>query len=246
MTYPYPKHAARMETGTDLSPLFSLINGTVIGAKYFDVPERIQFVFEGAVCTVYPFEIIAGAFNDHDHATAFAENLLRFLNDLYTRRDSIKPDFRKVTRLSVLDLYKILPQSNCGECGLPSCLAFAGALSKGAASINQCPGAAQPIEGKAVYAVVDGEGRLVRTVELGLPTTDIPPGNRAGKLEAILTGREVEVLKFMAMGATNTEIAEHLFVSPHTVKTHVVHIYEKLGVNDRTQAAVIAARHHLI
>jgi hypothetical protein len=72
MTRPYPKHTARLETETDLALLFPLINGTVIGARYLDAPERIQFLFEGVTCTLYPFEIIAGAFNDRDHATAFA------------------------------------------------------------------------------------------------------------------------------------------------------------------------------
>ncbi len=52
--------------------------------------------------------------------------------------------------------------------------------------------------------------------------------------------RELEVLQLVAVGATNREVAERLFVSEATVKTHLIHIYAKLGVNDRA-AAVGAA-----
>ena len=62
----------------------------------------------------------------------------------------------------------------------------------------------------------------------------------------MLSPRELEVLGLLSLGATNLEIAAHLNISPHTVKSHVIHIFNKLGVDDRTQAAVWAARHHLI
>jgi len=61
-----------------------------------------------------------------------------------------------------------------------------------------------------------------------------------------LTAREVEVLKLLAEGLTNQEIANRLIVSPTTVKTHVQNILQKLGVSDRTQAAVYAVRCGLI
>jgi DNA-binding NarL/FixJ family response regulator len=59
---------------------------------------------------------------------------------------------------------------------------------------------------------------------------------------ALLTGREREVLGLIARGQTNKEIARELSVSPATVKAHVERIIAKLGVSDRTQAAVLAAR----
>lgn len=59
---------------------------------------------------------------------------------------------------------------------------------------------------------------------------------------ALLTGREREVLGLVARGLTNKEIARELIVSPATVKAHVERIIAKLGVSDRTQAAVLAAR----
>ncbi|MGO3050954.1 DNA-binding response regulator [Staphylococcus casei] len=61
-----------------------------------------------------------------------------------------------------------------------------------------------------------------------------------------LSKRESEVLAEMTKGKTNKEIAEALFVSEKTVKTHVSHIFSKLQVSDRTQAAIYAMENKLI
>ena len=61
-----------------------------------------------------------------------------------------------------------------------------------------------------------------------------------------LTEREIEVLRLIAEGYTNQQIAEVLIISPTTVKTHVQNILQKLNVSDRTQAAVYAVRSGLI
>jgi DNA-binding NarL/FixJ family response regulator len=61
-----------------------------------------------------------------------------------------------------------------------------------------------------------------------------------------LTAREVEVLQLLAFGHTNRDIADRLFISPDTVKTHLEHIFDKLGASDRTAAVAEALRRRLI
>ncbi len=55
-----------------------------------------------------------------------------------------------------------------------------------------------------------------------------------------LTLRELEVLKFVANGESNNSIAEKLCITSHTVKAHLTQIFKKLGVKNRTSAAIIA------
>lgn len=65
------------------------------------------------------------------------------------------------------------------------------------------------------------------------------------KLYSTLTEREKEILKHLAQGKSNKEIAKALFISDKTVKNHLRNIFEKLHINDRTTAALIAVRQGL-
>ncbi|MCB0091772.1 MAG: response regulator transcription factor [Caldilineaceae bacterium] len=58
--------------------------------------------------------------------------------------------------------------------------------------------------------------------------------------EEQLSGREIEVLTLVAQGQSNKDIAKQLHISTATVKTHLIHIYGKLGVSDRTAAVTTA------
>jgi DNA-binding NarL/FixJ family response regulator len=78
----------------------------------------------------------------------------------------------------------------------------------------------------------------------------IPPELAAQIAEHIsdeaLTVREVEVLREIAGGNRNRDIAEKLFITEETVKVHIKHIMEKLGASDRTQAVAIGVRRGII
>jgi DNA-binding NarL/FixJ family response regulator len=71
-------------------------------------------------------------------------------------------------------------------------------------------------------------------------------GTRPGQPGAPLTAREVDVLRLVARGATNREIAARLFLSEGTVKNHVSRILARLGLRDRTHAAIYARDHGLL
>ena len=65
-------------------------------------------------------------------------------------------------------------------------------------------------------------------------------GTVSNASETVLTEREMEILKVLTSGAKNEEIANKLFISPHTVKTHLYTIYRKIQVNNRLQAVIWA------
>lgn len=87
---------------------------------------------------------------------------------------------------------------------------------------------------RAVEAAARGQAVLAPTV-----ATRLMGRGRRPALEA-LSHREIEVLELIARGSTNREAAERLFVSEATVKSHLIHVYAKLGVNDRAAAVATA------
>ena len=88
-----------------------------------------------------------------------------------------------------------------------------------------------PITGPAVGAATQASARA---------SDDSQPGLTWGKLQRVLTDRELEVLKMVARGMSNAEIAEELTISPATAKTHVAHLLTKLDARDRIQLVIIA------
>lgn len=89
---------------------------------------------------------------------------------------------------------------------------------------------------RAVRAAARGESVLSPAVASTLLGRVRAPG------EAPLSRREIEVLRLIAQGCTNKDAARRLFISEATVKTHLVHAYDKLGVNDRAAAVAAAYR----
>ena len=71
-------------------------------------------------------------------------------------------------------------------------------------------------------------------------------GLRAGPGKAGLTGREVEVLRLVASGRSNRDIANTLVISEHTVARHVQNILHKVGASSRTAASAFAHQHGLV
>ncbi len=98
---------------------------------------------------------------------------------------------------------------------------------------------------EALETAVTGESAWTRE-ELRRVTGALATPRLSQDIEVPLTQRESEVLRQMALGLTNKEIAKMLGISYETVKEHVQHILRKIGVSDRTQAAVWAVRKNLV
>jgi NarL family two-component system response regulator LiaR len=96
----------------------------------------------------------------------------------------------------------------------------------------------------AIAAAVDGATYLDPQIARRVVDNLKPPTNSNNS--ANLSTRELEVLKLMVEGLSNPEIAARLYLSPNTVKTHVRGIMNKLAVDDRVQAAVVALRSGLV
>ncbi len=263
----------------DMGPLLPYINAVAERAELYDRPPMVRFVFQGIYCAVYPRRCIASPMESQEHVRGFVDELVTYLTSILERKDEIVPRNTVFKPGAVPQILQLLPKTNCGDCGLKTCMAFAAMVAKQQVSPSQCPYMTRPLA--QTYPVLDQNGCEVSQVtlhldgretlpapgqELELPveTDDSPdiPGKEsimsgigieesdrdltARLLPEPLTPRELEVLALMGEGRTNPEISKELTISPHTVKSHVIHIFNKLGVNDRTQAAVWAARNKII
>jgi DNA-binding NarL/FixJ family response regulator len=125
---------------------------------------------------------------------------------------------------------------------------LSGALRAGAAGfvLKDAPGEELI---RATRVVAAGDAWLDHAVTGRVLTTyrgSALPAPAAGTRLDELTARELDVLRLLARGATNAEIAESLFVSEATVKSHVGHIFTKLDLRDRPAAIVFAFDHGLV
>jgi DNA-binding NarL/FixJ family response regulator len=102
--------------------------------------------------------------------------------------------------------------------------------------------------GRALQAAASGQAILDSAVSARLVSAVSLPTAAAegGPLPDGLTQREAEVLRLIAAGRSNAEIAAQLYVSEVTIKTHVNHIFAKTGSRDRSQAVAYAHRHGLV
>ena len=134
------------------------------------------------------------------------------------------PDSRVVVLTSFLEDQRLLPAIQAGA---------AGYLLKNA----------EPSElARAIRAAHEGEAVIDPTVAARLVSAmSEVPARESGRYES-LTRREREVLELIARGRSNKRIALELGIAEKTVKTHVGHVLAKLGVADRTQAALLAVR----
>lgn len=100
----------------------------------------------------------------------------------------------------------------------------------------------------AVEGVAAGEAALDPAVQKHLIAAVAGEGGAGGEPDALpdgLTPREAEVLGLIAAGLSNNEIADRLVVSAATVKSHVNHVFAKIGARDRAQSVAYAYRHQL-
>ena len=183
---------------------------------------------------------VAGEAGDGLQAVAEAERLrpdVILMDLLMPRLDGVgamrelrarAPRSRVIVLTSFLDDELLMPAIQAGAAGYvlkdvePSELARAIRVAhEGEAVI--APSAAA----RLVHAIADDAGRALRTPEP-------------------LTRRERQVLELIATGRSNKRIAYELGISEKTVKTHVGHLFDKLGVTDRTQAALLAVRRGLV
>jgi len=126
------------ELPDDISEVLPYLNAAVKGCSFNPDAGTLRFIKEGKAITLHPRQIAIAGLEDEAEARQALDSLKELINSTYERRGEIEPSYRKGDELKVLDVFKLLPGTNCRQCGEPTCLAFANKLVKQATDVGSC------------------------------------------------------------------------------------------------------------
>jgi len=122
----------------NVSDIFPYLNAILEGAIYNHEGKTLTIKKEGRLITLHPNRIAAGKVIDEDDAHHVIEWIKERINYCHENRDSIEPNLERRQKLSVLDIYKLLPGNNCRKCEELTCIAFSVKLSAEEISVLRC------------------------------------------------------------------------------------------------------------
>jgi ArsR family metal-binding transcriptional regulator len=132
----YWNATARFEE--DLSEVFPYLNAELKNVIYSPGAKQITWRYEDRAVALKPYEITISNLPDRDTATIEMEKIVAEINRIWMDRENITPLHAARKRLVAMEIYQLLPQTNCKECGQPSCFAFASRLTVGEADVQEC------------------------------------------------------------------------------------------------------------
>jgi len=133
------RYGVRVTLPADISASFSYLNAVLDDTLYdrensilIGVSNRRRYAF-------HPHEIQIGMVRDPSEASSIVDEVVELVNRVWKERERITPSLRERKLPTVYDIYKLLPGTNCKECGYPTCLACAADIRNGVISLDRCP-----------------------------------------------------------------------------------------------------------
>jgi ArsR family metal-binding transcriptional regulator len=131
--------AAVIEFNDDLTELLPYLNTELGPCVYEANIPFLRFRRGGKTIAIYPNKIAISPLRDEDEAKEVFQWVRETINSISNRKDEITPSTWSLSQLKPLDIFKLLPRTNCGKCKRPTCMAFAAAIASGDANPNSCP-----------------------------------------------------------------------------------------------------------
>jgi ArsR family metal-binding transcriptional regulator len=113
------------EVSGEIHEVFPYLNATLKGCIYNHPANTLTIRKDQKLITLHAFHITLAKIEDEKEAEEVLMWLKNLINDTYENRTSIEPNFSMASELKALDIFKLLPGTNCRKCGEPTCLAFA-------------------------------------------------------------------------------------------------------------------------
>ncbi len=138
------RYGVRITLPTDISAAFPYLNSVLDDAIYdhennilIGTNNRRRYAFR-------PQEIHVGMVTDSSEAPAIVSEVVALVNRTWEERERITPSFNERKLPTVYEIYRLLPGTNCKECGYPTCLACAADIRNGLISLERCPLLSKP------------------------------------------------------------------------------------------------------
>ena len=123
----------------DVSAVLPYLNSVLGGYEYVLDPPAVSFKAYGKLITVHARKIAVNALKDETEARKIIDWLKREINEAWENRDRIAPRTTGSPRPQIIDILKLLPRTNCRQCGVPTCMVFAARLAEGVNGADDCP-----------------------------------------------------------------------------------------------------------
>ena len=133
------RFAATARLTADISAVLPYLNATLRGAVYHPTANALTWKKGGHNLAFHSYEISTSNVEDRDAAMKELEGLIALVNRTWERRAEIAPDYAARQRPTSMAVYKLLPQTNCKQCGEPTCYTFALKLVASQKKIADCP-----------------------------------------------------------------------------------------------------------
>jgi len=130
---------AKAKLVTDIREVLPYLNATLRGAVYFHDAPALTWKKAGHNVAFHPYEIAVSNAVDRESAQKELDGLIALVNRTWERRAEITPSYEVSRRPTMMDVYKLLPQTNCKQCGQPTCYTFALKLTASQKRIEDCP-----------------------------------------------------------------------------------------------------------
>jgi ArsR family metal-binding transcriptional regulator len=139
-----PSWSARVFLQSDIEAVLPYLNARLEDAEYEPAGKVLVWKDQGYKFAFRPREIKAGPAQDREEAQELVDRAIALANSTWRDRERFEPRYDKRPTINIMQIYRLLPRTNCRECGSGTCMAFAAALREGDTELDCCPVLAQP------------------------------------------------------------------------------------------------------
>jgi ArsR family metal-binding transcriptional regulator len=156
------------EVSEEIHEVFPYLNAVLKGCIYNHPANTLTIRKDQKLITLHALHITLAKIEDEKEAEELLRGLKDLINGTYEKRDQIEPNYSMAAELKALDIFKLLPGTNCKKCGEPTCLAFAVKLVVREIDIGRCG---------PLFSEEYGEKRMILLELLDVAGYNIPSKN---------------------------------------------------------------------